>query len=372
MCAFSSRHLFPPICLSRRLWWILAAHALLLFTIWWLQGILTDKEAMKYISCARDVLAGDLGGDLVHRYRMYATYILFLVPFTAIGIPSLAVPVQIGLGIGAAFMLRRCVLRLNGTTTQADLVFALFLLAYPLQIWTLALYSESFFVNLSILFLGAALRTDRSLLWLLPIAVLLIFARPVGILFVAPVLAWRVLKNSGRLRIIGIWAMSMAVMLAILFLPILPLDQLRVVVEGHAIGGIPKFPDAGTRFHGSTLASAQVQFIREHGLSTWAGLVLQRMAWFFSLWRPYFSNFHNAVSAPLVLLYPLALLTVVQRRKSSFVQVITASVLLNALVVCFTYAEWNGRFLMPLLPMIMLLAVFSVPSKNGMRPTGQG
>lgn len=358
------------IALPQRLWWILAAHGALLFGIWSLQGILTDKEALKYIGCAREVLAGDLFGDLLHHYRLYATYILFLVPFVAIGIPKLAVVVQIGLGIWAAFTLRRCVLRLHGTPVQADLVFALFLLAYPIQTWTLTLYSESFFVSLSLLFLGEALRTDRSFMRLLPIAVLLIFARPVGILFTAPVLVWRVMGNSGKMRTPWIWATSMAVLLAILFLPVHAMDQLRIVLEGHAIGGFPMYPDPGSRFQGSTLADAQAQVIHEHGLAAWAGLVLQRIAWLFSLWRPYFSNSHNALTVPFLMLYPLALLTVVRLWKTPFVQVLTAMVLLNMIVVGLTYAEWNGRFLVPLLPVIMLLAVLTFPAWKAQQSLG--
>ncbi|MEO5585106.1 MAG: hypothetical protein ABIQ75_06610, partial [Flavobacteriales bacterium] len=305
----------------------------------------------------------------LQRYRLYATYILFLVPFVAIGIPTLAVALQIGLGICAAFTLRRCVLRLHGTSVQADLVFALFLLAYPIQIWTLALYSESFFVSLSILFLAEALRTDRTLFRLLILAMLLTFARPVGILFVAPVLVWRVMENSGKVRILWIWAAGTALLLAILFLPVHGLDQLRVVVEGHTIGGFPKYPEDGSLFHGSTLADAQFQLIRDHGLGSWIGVVLQRIAWFFSLWRPYFSNFHNVLILPFLVIYPLALLTLFRRwKKTPFVQVLTAILLLNAIVVGLTYSEWNGRFVVPLLPVIMLLAVLSIPAWKAQRP----
>lgn len=371
MSADPSRNAFRShfrIALPQRLWWILSAHAVLLFGIWSLQGILTDKEALKYLGCAQDILAGDLGGGLLHRYRMYATYILFLVPFVAVGMPTLAVAVQIGMGIWAGFTLRRSALRLHGTPVQSDLVFALFLLAYPIQTWTMALYSESFFVSLSVLFLGEALRTDRPLFRLLILAMLLTFARPVGILFVAPVLVWRMMEKNGRMQAIGIWATSIAVLLVILFLPVHSLDQLRVVMEGHAIGGDPTYPDAGVLFQGRTLADAQVQFIHDRGPVSWAGLFLQRIIWLFSLWRPYFSNYHNALTVPFLLLYPLALLTVVRQRKVPLVQVLIAILLLNAVVVGLTYAEWNGRFLVPLLPVIMLLAVLSFPAWKGQGP----
>lgn len=347
---------FAGVPLPRRLGWILGAHFLLLLAIFSLQGILVDKEALKYTGCARDVLAGDFE-DVLHRYRLYASYVLFLVPFTALGMPQLAVPAQVALGILAAFSLRHMVLLLGGSSTRADIAFAVLLLAYPLQIWTLALYSESFFVSLSVIFFAEALRSGvprgRMFAW----AALLVFARPVGILFVAPVLAWRLLDGNEGIRIPAIWTVGTAVLAVVSFLPVIGHEQLLVVIEGHVIGGFPQWPGTGNSFHGNTLAGAELEVVRQQGLAAWAWLVLQRIGWFFGAWRPYFSTLHNALNAPLALLYPMAALTVVRRWNIPFVQVSAVILLLNTVLVGLTFAEWNGRFLVPLVPLVILLAV---------------
>lgn len=43
------------------------AWLLLLAAIWWNQGVLEDKEAIKYTTCAKQVLAGDFHHDWTDR-----------------------------------------------------------------------------------------------------------------------------------------------------------------------------------------------------------------------------------------------------------------------------------------------------------------
>jgi len=188
-------------------------------------------------------------------------------------------------------------------------------------------------------------------------AALLVFARPVGILFVAPVLAWRLLDGNEGIRIPAIWTVGTAVLAVVSFLPVIGHEQLLVVIEGHVIGGFPQWPGTGNSFHGNTLAGAELEVVRQQGLAAWAWLVLQRIGWFFGAWRPYFSTLHNALNAPLALLYPMAALTVVRRWNIPFVQVSAVILLLNTVLVGLTFAEWNGRFLVPLVPLVILLAV---------------
>jgi len=84
----------------------LGLHAVLLLSLSLHHGILADKEALKYIGCAEQVLHGDFH-DLFGNYVKYASYVVFLLPFLAIGAPELAIVAQIILGIAAAFALSR-------------------------------------------------------------------------------------------------------------------------------------------------------------------------------------------------------------------------------------------------------------------------
>ncbi len=79
---------------ERSLWrWMIAAHLLFLFGIYHTQGIVLDKEDLKYSGGASDLLHGDLT-DLMGRYKLFSAYILFLVPFTALGSAAWAIGVE--------------------------------------------------------------------------------------------------------------------------------------------------------------------------------------------------------------------------------------------------------------------------------------
>lgn len=343
------------------MWWILTAHSLLLLAIWVQHGILLDKEALKYTECAEQVLRRDLSG-LAH-YRLYSAFVLFLVPFFALGLPVAAVIAQAGLGVMAAFAMRRIVQALDGTAWQADMAFGIFLLLYPLQTWTLALYSESFFVSVSMLFLAEAMRQKITWWRFSALALVVLFARPVGILFVAPLVARAASIQLGLKRGHLIQATSLTLLLALLVLPIMDADLLGVVVEGHAIGGFPKFPGMGQPVQGSSLASAEMQLIHDHGIGAWCALVFERIGWLLFAGRPYFSTLHNALIAPVALLYPFALITVFRRRGQTLIMALSAMLLLNIVVVALTFAEWNGRFLVPMLPVFIVLAALSLPTR---------
>lgn len=354
-----------PFDLPRRSWkkvpWLLAAHVAFLAGIHMQHGILLDKEALKYTGCALDVLNGDLS-DLLGAYRAYSAYILFLVPFMAVGIPTAAVFTQVVLGVVAAFTLRGIVRDLGGPDRQADLAFGAFLLLYPIQTWVLSLYSESFFVPLSVLFFGAAFRPGARPWRIAALAMIVLFARPVGVLFVVPTLLWAVARRCSLPPLPWVRGSVVVSILAFLFLPVLNSAILRVVIESHGIGGIPAYPGAGATFQGSTLAGAVVQVITEHGPGAYLGHVLERIAWLLLAARPHFSMVHNALMVPVILLYPFACIAVRRHWHDPRVQVLSAVVLLNVVVVGLTFAEWNGRFLVPMLPPIIVLAALGIRS----------
>ena len=347
----------------RFLGYVIVAHLLLLGSIQWRYGILLDKEALKYTGCAVQVLHGDLT-DLLGPYGLYASYVLFLTPFLAMGLPELAVIAQVVLGVFAALALRGIVGTLGGNRTQANLAFAVFLLLYPIQTWTLSLYSESFFVSISVLFLRAAMRRPWKTLPALALALVLLFARPMGVLFVVPVLTWYFAERLGMRPMPWVRLTSAAVLVAVLFLPVLDLDLLQVVVEGHAIGGIPQWPDAGASFHGTTLMAAEMQVITDHGAWNLVHLFGQRVAWLLFAGRPYYSVFHNALLAPVALIHPFAVAGMYHKWKQPVTRVLLLILALNIAVVGLTFAEWNGRFLVPMLPLLIALASVAMPLRR--------
>jgi hypothetical protein len=328
-------------------------HLLFLAVLYRQQGLLLDKEALKYLGAAQDLLHGDTT-DLLGRYRLFATCILFLAPFVALGLPTLAVAAQVVLVLFSARALHRLALRMAVAPGIALGVTAIYLLAQPLHTWTLSAYSEGLFVPLSVLFLERALRPTAwdSYTWLL--ALLLFFARPTGALFIAPLLLLRItasLPLRTALRSAGVFAL----VLAMLFLPVLNREQLQVVVGAPVVCGFPEHPELEGTYTGTNVLGAQLHLIDAHGLRYWAGLLARRTASLLIPLRSYFSPVHNALNLPFVLLLPFALWGAL-RTSTDAARGITLILLLNILLVALTYDEWAGRFLAPLLPGVLVLA----------------
>ncbi len=329
-----------------------AAHLLFLALLFRQQGLLFDKEALKYLGAAQDLLNGDTT-DLLGRYRLFATYILFLTPFVALGLPALAIVAQVLLVLISARALHRLIVRIAVPPLIATGVTAAYLLAQPLHTWTLSAYSEGLFIPLSVLFLERALRptTWDRYTWVL--ALLLLFARPTGALFIAPLLLLRFtaqLPQRTALRSAGV----IALVLAMLVLPALNREQLQEVVGAPVVCGFPEHPELEGTYTGTHLLGTQLHLIDAHGLGYWAGLLARRTASLLLPLRPYFSPLHNALNLPFVLLLPLAFCGAL-RASTDTVRSITLVLLFNVLLVALTYDEWAGRFLAPLLPMILVL-----------------
>lgn len=348
----------PPGSTSKLRWTLTAVYLLLLALIAWRQGFATDKEALKYVGCAQAVLHADLH-DLVGNYAKFATYVVFLLPFVAVGLPLAAVIAQAALAIAAAHALARLVERLGGNTRTADAAFVLALCCYPWQTWVLALYTESLFTSLMVLLLERATRAGPWDRWTWALAAAVLFTRPVGMLFVGPLLVWRTLQGRTWPLLARAAAYGSVLVLA-LVLPGIPRAQLAPIVECHVICGFPERPDAMATFNGTSLLAAQ-HHIWSHGPATYAaGLFLRRVASLFTLIRPYYSNAHNAAVAVYYALLIAAPFGAWRARREPLAKLMLTILALNIILIGLTHDEWSGRFLVPLWPLLIAFAALAI------------
>jgi len=344
-----------PAALPWGVWGILALHLAFLSLLYLQQGIHDDKEALKYIGAAEDLLRGDTDG-LLDRYRLYTGYVLFLVPFVALGVAHWAVLAQIAIGIAAAFALKRMVGRAGATALVGHLAMAAYLLAFPIQQWTLSLYSEGLFTPLVVLFLARALHPDRQGAGLIVLAIATVLTRPTGLLFVLPALLLPDRRGISRIPIRLRWGLVAATVPLMLFAPVLPQDQLAGMLQQPVVLGQPQRPEAAPDIGVRTLAHVQAEVIRTDGPMHWVRTMGGRVCSLYNPARPWFSTTHNAMVLPLLLLYPFAIVGLWSTRRSAIGRVCGAALALNTLLVALTYDEWGGRFLAPLLPVAILLA----------------
>lgn len=328
---------------------LLCGHVVLLLVLWRVEGLHTDREALKYLGCAEQVLHGDLH-DLLGNYLPYSTYVLFLLPFVALGIPTLAIPVQIGLSVLSALALGRMTARISGDGRAGTLATGLFLLCIPVQTWSLALYTEYLFTSLVILLLEQVLARERPGRWALALAILVLFARPVGLLFVGPLAVWwmgrrwpPVLRLAGYAAVLGVALLN----------PRVASPQVEIILGSDVLCGCGTDPGATIGFRGHSVLDTQLHLVERNGLGAQALTSLERIGSLFSLTRPFYSLGHNLLVLPYYLLYPLALIGLWRLKGRGQFGTMAGIMVVYALLVGLTCDEWSGRFLVPLMPMII-------------------
>ena len=345
-------------------WVIIGLHLILLLALVLHFEVLVDKEALKYVGCAQAVLEGEYA-DLTGNYLKYGSYVLFLVPFVAIGAPWLAFFAQMALGVLAALAMGKMVRRSSGSKRMGNLAMAVLLLCWPVQFWVLALYTESFFTSVVILFMERVTREGKAgpLVYLL--GLIAVFARPVGVLFVGPALLWSWTKDLSPVvrRYVRVGG-SFAILLLAITVPHIERAQLAPIVEGQVIAGLPEGSAAMVQFTGTTIASAQLYFIRNHSVGQTLVLAVRRVFSLYSVHRSWYSILHNVLSSVWYLLYPFALFGLWGGRKEGTLRLVALVLLVNTILIGLTHDEWSGRFLVPLMPWIIYLAANAFPRKQ--------
>ncbi len=338
-------------------WFIIGLHLALLLVIGMQQGVLVDKEALKYSGCARDVLAGDFH-DLFGNYLKYATYILFLVPFVALDSLWLAIASQIVIGIVAAEALGRWTERSSGNLGLGRLAMAIFLLCPLIQTWALALYTEHLFTCSVILFIEQLDREHRLTPPMIALGLITLFGRPTGVLFVIPAIAWRLRERlPAPMRAWLVPFTGAAILIFALAVPRIEHAQLAPIAAGQVIAGVGGM--GADDLQGHTIGAAQRYLVHHVGWMEWGRITLRRISSLFTLTRPYFSPVHNVVNAVFFALYPLAVIGLWRSWRQDRVRSVLAVILLNSALVALTHDEWSGRFVVPLLPWIIALAVLA-------------
>jgi hypothetical protein len=204
-------------------------------------------------------------------------------------------------------------------------------------------------------------RDQRPDVWTIALAVITVFARPVGMLFVGPAIVWKATGSNAPKWLQGLrWPGYAAVLLVAISLPGIRAPQLEPIVDAHIIAGIAEDPGALAEFEGSSILAAQVFLLHRHGVVDWLRLAVRRAASLYTLPRGYFSTVHNMLVGVWMLLYPLAIWGIWSWRKHPVVRLIVAMLLLHTLLVGLTHDEWSGRFVVPLLGWVILLGSLGI------------
>ncbi len=336
-------------------------------------GIVTNNEALKYNGEAHNLLL--YGQYSEPKYIFYSAYIFLHILFIKLGFETVGVYLtQLLVNLLAMYLLYKTAINLVKKKETAFLTVVLLLICYSWQYWTVFLYTESFFCSLIIiityLLCGQHKKTSAQKTLASVIFILIIFARPTG-MFIIPVLCFMLLHYLFEKKQFA-KAMLSGLLMAAVFIIILnyamqggsSFDFMKPLIENNVLCYIPEqTTSAQTVFHTSGnplqdvwvyIAQNPAQFLKPAGLK------------FLSYWgmtRPYYSSFHNTWL--MCFFYPLYFFAAVGiwklgREQKYFVMFAAGMFIIFSLSVMVTCDDWNNRFNMPIIPLLMLPAAVGI------------
>jgi hypothetical protein len=340
-------------------------------------GITIKGEATKYLSEAGNVLASQ---PLTHsKYVFYYAYILLLAFAKKIGIGIAgAYIIQVGMnGISSVLFYLFIKNRFQNTYAALTGTFIL-LICFPFQKWASFLYTESFFCSL--LLILVYLLFHEKIKWkITALAVLLVvvFTRPTGILL-APVLLVSylpfIIQKKYKLSYV-----ALTVLAGVLLIPVLnwmmkgggDFNFMLPFTEGHIICGVPggnPLPSLSLPENGNTIGG--LLYFAYHNFSYFFTSGCKKLLYYFGMMRPYYSIGHNIYLASFFV--PLYIFTmsgarILYGKDKALFWFCVSWIGLFAGAVFFSCDEWSNRFIIPSIPIMIILALanfYSYPKKS--------
>lgn len=345
-------------------------HLLLLYLLYRQFGFNTLNEGEKYLSRAQLFANGNFVNATQYQ-TFYLTYVSYLALFLLLKLPvSIIFLSTYCLSLWAYFKFYQFInVRFNKVTAQ---LWLLFVLCSPLiQYWQFNLFSESFFIAISLLFAYYTLQPTISnrVLKVSVLAVLVIFSRPSGIFTVSVLLFYKLFQDGvlSKKQTLTYLACSLLIMfLGIFFLFQLPYhDFAQYISNGSIYYGFPSWIYPQLEPGTYSLWDCYQFLFEQKGIKTIAYLFIKKFDSFFVTTRSYYSNFHNLINLGHVVFYPFALLSIYvayrfQKKMFSILMVFVCIILLNALMIALIFNEWSERHTLHVFPYIMLLSAYAL------------
>ncbi len=338
---------------------------LLIQTVLFLKfGARTSVDSELYLTDAMNLLNKQLPQGRNIWYISYSAFLAFIILFG--GSNTAVVFVQILLSGVAAFLLYQIAMEIYNKRNVAILAVLFYLLWIKIHEWNTFLYTESLFTSCLIISFAILMKSKKS--WHYWIANLLLlftfFIRPTGFAFLIGLLCYKVfpLKKESMKGVIplgfigGIGVLILLIGMLESFTIIESYGKAEIIYPNIALGIEVPSNLYNPKADHSTLVKVflfafcnPVFFLK---------LFFLKLFLFLGNVKPYFSVFHNTII--VLVLYPLYFLAIkgffkfpVHRKEKYFV---AGFVLAQALTVALTTENWDGRFLVPLLPFVFLLA----------------
>lgn len=345
--------------------WVIAE--LLLFDKF---GFYFQMEAEKYISEANFIIQNHHLSQ--GRFLFYLSTILVI---------ALSISMKTGL-YGALFIIMsinlagylyffKALKKAFNSRLPAFLVILVLLSFWPYQTWSLFLYTECLFYSAVMFLFSRLLLFDKMDLKFLAstffILALVIISRPLGILFIFPVLFFLFFHLSRRQKVFFYGLVVLAFLLLgwvvqIVFTTTPDWNMQRAFLEENVICDMPVvISNSQLEVSDHPNQLYRLFFYITHNFSHFSGLALIRLKYFFLNTRPYYSAMHNAfLLTSLLFIYIGILIGIRSIRKvfsTSMLVFIFSAIFFFALAIAFQCDDYHNRFFLTLMPLLVVLFV---------------
>lgn len=364
---------------------ILVAAASLLFNgaVLLSQGIRIGGDTPDYVKAAEHLLRGEVAGRRATSHFAF-TALLALSMATGLSFPAL-IALHLAASALAAAALYEMGRFLYGAGAGA-VAAGLFILNLDIARWLPYVLTESLYISFVILASYSVWRAGAGrMVWrfLAPLALLVAaLLRPNGWLLVpiaviywtwlhARQRAWRRMRTLGAVAAIVSLSIATTFWLATSSGQSDAIEADRWLRTGRVIWGyegwhLPMPPDPSTERG----LSAGARYATTHPVAS-ARLAIVRMAVELAAARPYYSRMHNlVVLAAYIPLYFFALWGIGKSR-APLAGMLAAVVLTHLLLVGLTFADYDGRFVLYVMPLISVLAAGGITDLASRLPTGR-
>jgi hypothetical protein len=333
-------------------------------------GIVTNLEAEKYILRANNLIEN---GSYDLSYICYSTFIIFLALVFKLGIGYKGVVLfQLILNGFATIKIFQITKAISGEKIVAFFASLFFILCYQIQVWNFHLYTDSFFLSIVILFFDALINSNltkwSNRIKFATLLLLLLFARPTGILFLVPFIVYVIIKNRNTIFKINNYKIIFysSLLLIFIFSGSIYLNKSQLMYNGlfqafpsnkiicGVESGLENFISLKNNPHGT------FQYL-SHNITLFIKVSYLKLVSFYGMVRPFFSSTHNLI---LMSFYPIYLLSIIGictkfKFKEDKYFIITTLMVFSGLVI-ITCVNWHSRFILPILPFIIILAAIGL------------
>jgi hypothetical protein len=344
-------------------------------TYFFLNGVKFGADTLSYLGQATNVINGE---QSIISYKSAFGFVLLLVPFVYFDIPLVFfVLFQIILTALSAW----CLYKISSKffcKLSGIICAALFLLYLPLLFFNFYILTDTLFINMIIILSYLFAYYKKTYL---PIIVLLVLAlitiRPNGILFSISILIciFFYLLNYKKY----LYLLLYSLLLLTLIFPIINISN-NYIIDLNLINSISdKGIIWGYSFEKKAMclkSCLSIELINNNFENNIIGIYkfisinfinyfkifLLKIFWLLLRARPYYSDLHNLYILIFdIVLYSSFIYGFIKRPKNNYsVNVILFFILFSIILVGLTFADWDSRFSLYFLPLIMIFSSYGL------------